>query len=231
MKILRLAAFTAVEYYRATWLYFESILVAVFLFFTLLSTNYAFLTAQDVYMNIGIFSVVGTFFTSLRIVGRETNPRIYVILTKAVSRREYVAAKLAASSALSCAIVALMFALEYALTSAKSQFGPFEAAARLAPVFVVVLISAATVVLFSKLVMENPHSIGWAVVALTLGFAQPPGFVNYVAPPIQQLVKMSFNRFEPSGLVYVAAGLAYIAAVFLASSYLFKRRELNYEKD
>jgi len=231
MKIFSLAVFGMVEYYRSTWLFFESILIAVFLFFTLLSTNYALLSAQDVYLNIGIFAVVGTFFTSFRLLERETNPRIYVVLTKNVSRREYIAAKFSAAFTVSAAITTALFALEYFLTSAKNQFGPFEAALRLTPAYLVIIISAMTVVLFSKLVMENPLSIGWAIVILMMGFAQPPGVLNYLAPPVQQLVKMSFNPFEILDCLYIFFGFLYSTMAFFAASYLFKRRELNYEQN
>lgn len=231
MKILNIVKFYLSEYCHATWLYFEAIICAVFLFFTLFSTNAALITAPDVYINIGIISIISSFFTAMRILDRETNPRIYVMLTKKISRREYLISKLTASSILSGIIILALFSLEFFLTSANKEYSILEGYFRFIPIFGVIIICSAVVTLFSRLVMKNPFSIGWAVIVMILSFAQPPGFLNYMLPPVQQLIKSSFKNPEQAFLFYLPLCLLYSSFIFLTASYFFKKRELNYEQN
>jgi len=221
-----LAKFMLREYYRATGLACETLTACLFIF--LFSDHYWLLKPFDIYFGLGMFAVTASFLTTYRVAGREANSRIYIILTKKVSRRQYLLAKLEASFAIVAAATAGLFILGYCLCDIRSSFSFVEAALRLIPIYVAALAVAAITLFFSKIVYSNMIS---AIVLIIFSFAHPPGFLNYILPPVQQLIKMSFNVFEPYGLIYVFWGVLCAAFFYAAAVRVFRARELNFDSD
>lgn len=226
MAVVSLIKFTLHEYYLATGFICEVLTACLFIF--LFSDHYWLMKAFDIYFGLGMFAVTAAFLTTYRIAGREANPRIYIMLTKGVSRREYLLAKLSAAFIVFAAMITALFALGYYLCDVKSEFAFFEALARLSPIYITAMATAAATLFFSKIVRDN---IVAALIVIIFSFAQPPGILNYMLPPLQQLVKMSFGDITPYKAVYIFWGLFFIAAFFTAAVRVFEKRELDFDKN
>ncbi len=226
MKTAVLIRFTLLEYYRATGFTCEAFMACLFVF--LFSDQYWLLKASDIYLGLGIYALCSMFLTTVRIIGRETNPRIYILLTKDISRRSYLVAKLAAVFIIYFISIALLLLLAYRFCDISSDFHFWEAFARLAPIYLAALLCAVITVFFSKLVYDN---IIAAVVLLIFSFAQPPCFINYLLPPLQQLIKMSYTGFSPYKTLYLLWSVVFISLFFIASVKVFDGRELNFDKN
>lgn len=221
-----LVKFTLREYYRATGFVCEAFTVCLFVF--LFSDHYWLLKPFDVYFGIGMFALTASFLTTYRIAGREANSRIYIILTKKVSRRQYLLAKLEAAFAIAAAAITALFVLGYCLCDVSGSYPPVEALARLIPIYAAALAVSAITLYFSKIVYDNLIA---AIILIIFSFAHPPGFLNFVLPPLQQLIKMSFNAFAPYDLIYIFWGAAFAAFFYASAVRVFKRRELDFEKN
>ncbi len=224
-EIFSLVKFTLLEYYRATGLICEAFITCLFIF--LFSDKYWLLKPFDVYFGLGIFAMTASFITTFRVAGREANLRMYIILSRNVSRSRYILAKLTASVIITASMIMCLFCLGYCLCDIRSSFLLVEALIRLAPIYIVSFATVAITLFFSKIVYGSMLS---SIVLIIFSFTHPPGFLNYFLPPFQQLIKMSFGVFKPYFFVYIFWGVFCIAFFLMAALRIFKSRELNFEK-
>lgn len=224
MKIVNLALFTLLDYYRRTWFYAEVILVAILIF--LFRDQFWLLNSAQVFPALGIFSIILATVTTLRITHLETNTRIYIPLTKALRRNDYLAGKALAVLSLDTVILAALFILTFALTSVKLQFTFGASLLHLIPLLLIQAMAASIMLSCSSLV-SNQTTFFWGIILLILGAAQPWQLAAFILPPVNRLIVSSFT----GGYIWYPYLLAivYIAGFYKLSQYLFNKRELNYE--
>lgn len=225
MKQLYLALFTLKEYYRATWLYAEVILVVIAI--TLFLDHYWLLRADDIYLALGIFAQVSGMFTTLRVTNREMNPRIYILLTKALTRRDYLVGKLIAITIIDGVIIFLLFLTTFFFTQLGAEVAFFAGLVRLLLIYLVLLLTEVIMLCFSPLVTgKRLFLVG--VTLIILGFYQPVGILSYILPPIQQLIKSSHSQLGFSLLQEFLLSGIHLALFYWLSCRFFSKRELNY---
>lgn len=227
MKELNLAWFTIKEYYRSTWLLTEGLAVGVTLF--LASYMYWTLHGREVFLALGIFIIILAVLNTYRLTSRETNPRIFVIMTKGLKRREYLTGKAVAALLIDLLPVLLLFLMGYFMTRMKMEYPFFESIARLVPLIIALILSQAVALCFSPLVRDK-RAVMISMVILILGFVQPITGLEYLLPPLQQLIKISYSPWQGLWWYYLALAVVYIVLFYGLACYFFKRRELDYEQ-
>ncbi|MDQ7095351.1 hypothetical protein REC12_17305 [Desulfosporosinus sp. PR] len=227
MKIINLAIFTLTDYFRRTWFYAEIILVAILLF--LFRDTYRLLGKNDIYPALGMFSIVLSAVTVWRIASLETNPRIYILLTKAISRTSYPSGKILAAFSLNALIVILLFIAGFFCTAVKEQLSFPNGLARLIPLGFILLMANLIMLCCSSLVFSK-LSFFWGILLLILGTVQPFSSTGYLFPPIRQLIAGSYASFDIHLIFSCLLALGYIVLFYFLALYFFKKRELNYEQ-
>ncbi|HZW81880.1 MAG TPA: hypothetical protein VFF14_00480 [Candidatus Deferrimicrobium sp.] len=227
MKIIYLSVFTLKDYFRRTWLSAEIIMIAILILLYL--DQYWLLSKSEVYPALGIFSLVLVTVNSLRMTNLETNSRIYVPLTKALSRGDYIAGKAVAVLSLDTAILTLMYVLSFLLTSVKQQFSFATGLFHLIPLLGVLLIAEGIILCCSPLV-SHKLSFFWGVLILVFGSAQPWKITTYVFPPIKQLIISSYENNNLLTLSQYFLAIVYIVGFYSLALYLFGKRELDFEQ-
>jgi len=225
MGMVHLAVFTLKEYCRANWLYMETFLVAVLLFFY--GKEYWMLGTQDVFPILSFFALAAATLTTLRITGRETNTRIYILLTKKLSRCTYLCGKALAIFLLDGLYILGLFVLTFKFTKVSAELTLIESLIHLIPVFLVLILAESVFLFFSALVLRNPIFLVGLILVI-LGVNHPSAVPVYFFLPIQQLIKSSYM---PGGLSTETGLLAifFIAFFFALACWVFSSRELDYK--
>lgn len=224
MKVLYLALFSLKEYFRSSGLLLEVIMTAVTV--CLFLDNYSKLTANDVYLAIGAFSVAVTALTTYRLTKREANAHIYMILMRSVTRSEYLLGKIIAVFISSTLFSFILFLMGFHFTKMAAQYVFYEAIIRLYPILMVILLSGSLLLLFSPLVLgKRTYIVGLGLVCFfTLG----PNPILDRLPPIQALIRTALAptlALEPRDLFL---WVIYMAVFFIITWLLFTKKELNY---
>jgi len=227
MNSYRLALFTLIEYIRSTGLYFEALIAGMVVFF--LEYMYWLRTPEEVYMWLGIFACASGFFTTMRLAARDAGPRIYELITKNITRREYLTGKILAAVILDAAFIIALFISGYLLTATGKVYSFPEAAFRLIPIFLILLMTASITAFFSKLVNGSGNAVAACVTLLLFSLTQPDGAFNYIAPPVRFLIKMATGPFGAFEAYHIALAIITIALFYAAAVIFFKKRELNYD--
>ena len=225
MGSVYLALFSLKEYFRASFLYMETLLLAVVLFF--FGKRFWELGAQDVFPVLGFFALVVTIVSTLRITGRETNSRIYILMTKKLSRLTYLCGKALAVFLLDGLFVLGLFVLAFVFTKLGAEISLTAAVLRLIPIMFVIILTESVFLLFSALVLGNPVFIAGIVLSV-LGVNQPDYIPVYLLLPFKQLIRSSYIPRSIS----VESGLLtafYITLFFALACLIFSRRELDYK--
>jgi len=227
MNSYRLSLFTLTEYIRSTGLYFEALIAFMVVFF--LEYMYWLRTPEEVYMWLGIFACASGFFTTLRIAARDAGPRIYEIITKNITRKQYLTGKILAATILDAVFIIALFIPSYFLTTTGKIYSFPEASFRLIPIFLILLMTSVITAFFSKLVTGGQNAIAACITLLLFSLAQPDGVFNYIAPPVRFLIKMATGPFELVQACYLVLALLNIVFFYAAAVIYFKKRELNYD--
>jgi hypothetical protein len=227
MKVIHLAVFTLKDYFRRTWLSAEIITIAILIL--LYWDQYWLLSKFEVYPALGIFSLVLVTVNSLRITNLETNSRISVPLTKALSRGDYLAGKAVAIFFLDTAILALMYVLAFLFPSVKQQFSFATGLFHLISLLGVLLIAEGIILCCSPLV-SHKLAFFWGVLLLVFGSAQPWKITAYVFPPIKQLIVSSYENYNLLTISQYFLAFVYIVGFYRLALYLFGKRELDFEQ-
>ncbi|HNY10903.1 MAG TPA: hypothetical protein PKK26_04850 [Candidatus Wallbacteria bacterium] len=227
MNSYRLALFTLIEYIRSTGLYFEALIAGMVVFF--LEYMYWLRTPEEVYMWLGIFACASGFFTTLRLAARDAGPRIYELITKNITRREYLSGKILAAIILDCIFLLALFIPCYFLTTTGKVYSLPEASFRLIPIFLILSMTVAITAFFSKIVTGSQNAIAACVTLLLFSLAQPDGAFNYIAPPVRFLIKMATGTFGAFEAYHAVLALITTALFYAAAVSCFKKRELNYD--
>lgn len=225
MGSIYLALFTLKEYFRATFLYLETLLLAVVLFF--FGKQFWELGAGDVFPVLGFFALALTLVSTLRITGRETNPRIYSLMTKKLSRITYLCGKALAVFLLDGLYVLGLFVLAFAFTKLGSELTLAAALLRLVPILLVIILTESVFLLFSALVLSRTVFIAGIVLSV-LGVNQPDYIPVSLLLSFKQLMQSSYIP----GSFGVESGLLtafYIVLLFALACLIFSRRELDYK--
>lgn len=226
MKKIALAIFTVQEYLRGTWFFAEVLFTAIMLF--LHSDGYWDLKANEVFLSLGIFAIVIASLTTFRVTNRETNQRIYIILTKAITRRDYVLGKIIAILLINSLFLLIVFFIGYEVTKLGTQYSFFEALGRLGLIILVALLTQMIALCFSPLIKaKSAFPIGLGLIIL--GFYQPMEALNFVLPPIQQLIKASYKPLNNNLILPMVLMGFYLVIFYFLTTRFFEQRELDYE--
>lgn len=227
MKVLNLALFSLKEYVRSSGLLLEIIMTAITICMFL--DHYSRLTANDVYLTVGFFSVAITTLTTYRLTKRETNARIYMILMRSLSRFEYLLGKIIAVFIPSTIFSFVLFLLGFHFTGMQAQYSFSEAVVRLYPILMVLLMSGSILILFTPLVLgKMAYIFGLGLMCfLTLGHNEILAFL----PPIQSLIRANLVPTMGLNLGIVFLWGLYTVLFFSMAWVIFVKRELNYDPE
>lgn len=227
MRPFYVALFTLKEYRRSTWFYLELLAILVTLY--LYRQNYWGLGKQDVYFVLGLFTVVITPLTTLRLLRYEKNPRIYILLTKRLSRFEYMVGKALAAVILDGILIIMLFVISYIFTGFHNEFTLLMAFVRMTPLFLVLIMTVLLFLLLSPLILHGAFFL-LGIAYLILSVSQPEQIPSYFLLPIKQLIKLCYAN-QPMGLTLdVLQGVIYAIVFFLVAVLCFNLKEINYEQ-
>lgn len=227
MKVLYLAVFSLKEYFRSSGLLLEVIVTAVTV--CLFLDNYSRLTANDVYLAIGFFSVAITALTTYRLAEREANAHIYMILMRSISRFEYLLGKIIAVFISSTIFSFILFLLGFYFTEMSVQYLFNEAVIRLYPILMVILLSGALLLLFTPLVLGKMAYIVGLGLACFFTLGQNP--ILDILPPIQALIRTALTPTLAFDLRNLLLWAIYTVIFFIITWLVFMQKELNYDSE
>lgn len=225
-KKIALANFTIQEYLRGTWLSAETILTVSVLF--LYSHYYWKLEAHEVFLALGVFSIIIGILTTLRVMTRELNSRIYILLTKAITRQDYVSGKIIAIFVIDIIFLIILFVIGFSFTKLGSQFTLGEALIRLSLNLSVLLLAVMITVLFSPLIISK-SAVPFGLTITILGLYQPSEILQFVLPPFRQLIKATYSDWGHQLFYSVILYVVYLILFWYLINYLLDRREIDFE--
>lgn len=226
MRPLFVALFTLREYRRSTWFYLELLVILVII--GLFRQNYWDLGKQDVYSILGFFTIIVTPLTTLRILRLETNARIYIILTKSLSRVEYLLGKVLAALILDGFMILVLFFICFKLTRLHLEVTWADALIRVLPIYLILLMTLFLFLFLSPLVFRGIYFL-IGIAYLILGVDQPEQIPPFLLLPISQLIKLCYSD---TGVIFtreIFQGLIYAVLLLTLAIFCFKCREINYE--
>ncbi|MEG6570524.1 ABC transporter permease subunit [Thermoanaerobacterium thermosaccharolyticum] len=230
MKIMNLAIFTIHEYFRATGFYVELLVVGTFLYFGYGNTFYnKTMPVDEAYFIMGLISCILAIVTTYRITNRERNRRIHIIMTKALSRFDYITGKAIAAFVIDFVLLMIVFVITYFYTRVSKEYSFSMAIITMIPILLIYF-QVEAIILFLSPININKSAFMIGFIPIILGFYQPYGILKYILPPIQQLIKISYSGFiKSSDYGIFALSLLYIIIFFYLSCTVFKNREIDYD--
>jgi hypothetical protein len=206
----------------------EILAVAIAIF---ISEDYFWLIRKEyAYVALGALASCLGIITTIKVTNRETNPRIYMHMTRTISRFQYLEGKLIAILFLDSSILLGMYLLAFRFTRLNAQMSFIEGLINMIPIILVLVISIMITLLTSRLLTNKTYYYLLGASFIILGFSQPSKKLGYILPPIQQLIKGSFSRSLADMKFELLLALFYIAGLGLLIKLMFDKRELNYEQ-
>jgi hypothetical protein len=203
-----------------------AVVIAIFIsedHFWLIQKEYAYVALGALACCLGVISTV-------KVTNRETNPRIYMHMTRTVGRFQYLEGKLIAIFLLDSSILLGIYLLAYKFTRLSVQMSFIESLIRMIPIVLVLMISIMITLLTSRLLTNKTYYYLLGASFIVLGFSQPSTKLSYVLPPIQQLIKGSFSKSLVDMKAEFLLALFYIVGLGVLTNLIFNKRELNYEQ-
>lgn len=225
-KRIALANFTIKEYMRGTWLSAETVLIVSVMF--LYSHYYWKLEAHEVFLALGVFSIIIAILTTLRVSKRELNPRIYIMLTKAITRKDYICGKIIAILAIDIIFLLVLFIIGFSLTKLGSQLSLGGALVRFSLNLPVLLLAEMITMLFSPMIISKT-AVPFGLTLTILGLYQPSEILKVVLPPFRQLIKATYSNWGNEFFYDVFLSTVYLILFWYLINYLFDRREIDFE--
>jgi len=230
MKKINLSIFTICEYFRATGFYAELLIVGAFLYFGYGNTFYnKTMPVDEAYFIMGLISCILAIVTTYRITNRERNRRIHIIMTKALSRFDYITGKAIAAFVIDFVFLMIVFVVTYFYTRVSKEY-PFSMAIITMTPILLIYFQVEAIILFLSPINTNKSAFMIGFIPIILGLYQPYDILEYILPPIQQLIKISYSRFITAyNFGVFALSLLYIIIFFYLAYIVFKNREIDYD--